>query len=74
MHSEKIAAGTFSRQQSFPLGSCIFYLPPFGTAKYQAARQGLPGMFAYARRFLSRRILSAIIAMNSLLVGLPRRL
>ena len=31
-------------------------------------------MRPYALRFLSRRILSAIIAMNSLFVGLPRRL
>jgi hypothetical protein len=35
---------------------------------------GLPALRHYAWRFLSKRILSEIMAINSLFVGLPRRL
>ncbi len=54
----------------------FFYIFCFYKFLLLAYRQGvgLPALRHYAWRFLSKRILSEIMAINSLFVGLPRRL
>lgn len=86
MHCEKNAAGFFLRRrvifshvvpavQTPDLVQSLAAILLCAIKKYQTIHPWKDLVLRYqARRFLSSRILSAIMAINSLLVGLPRRL